>query len=128
MTSSPMDMNLFSPALLLFLNRCLFTTLSCFCFFFFFQAEDGIRDLTVTGVQTCALPICVLEHFLAEDLPDLLPMKMLEHAEAVDSVERPLLERQVEDARLLDPTRARVVRSEERRVGKECRSRWSPYH
>src|SRR2546430_3286251 len=29
--------------------------------FFFFQAEDGIRDLTVTGVQTCALPICVVE-------------------------------------------------------------------
>src|SRR2546427_220406 len=29
-----------------------------FCLFFFFQAEDGIRDLTVTGVQTCALPIC----------------------------------------------------------------------
>src|SRR5256886_12604692 len=27
------------------------------CFFFFFQAEDGMRDLTVTGVQTCALPI-----------------------------------------------------------------------
>src|SRR5216683_2797854 len=26
--------------------------------FFFFQAEDGIRDLIVTGVQTCALPIC----------------------------------------------------------------------
>src|SRR2546430_7447172 len=31
-------------------------SISCFCFFFF-QAEDGIRDLTVTGVQTCALPI-----------------------------------------------------------------------
>src|SRR5256886_11938032 len=30
------------------------------CAFFFFQAEDGIRDLTVTGVQTCALPISVL--------------------------------------------------------------------
>src|SRR5689334_24561561 len=29
----------------------------CFFFFFFFQAEDGIRDGTVTGVQTCALPI-----------------------------------------------------------------------
>src|SRR5256886_5654874 len=29
----------------------------CRFFFFFFQAEDGIRDLTVTGVQTCALPI-----------------------------------------------------------------------
>ena len=27
-------------------------------FFFFFQAEDGIRDIGVTGVQTCALPIC----------------------------------------------------------------------
>src|SRR5699024_12056745 len=34
----------------------------CFVFFFFFQAEDGIRDRNVTGVQTCALPIliCVL--------------------------------------------------------------------
>src|SRR3989440_7700596 len=33
-----------------------------FCFFFFFfQAEDGIRDLIVTGVQTCALPICYLK-------------------------------------------------------------------
>src|SRR5438270_6015396 len=32
----------------------------CF-FFFFFQAEDGIRDLTVTGVQTCALPIFTAE-------------------------------------------------------------------
>src|SRR5205823_7893247 len=28
-----------------------------FCYFFFFQAEDGIRDKLVTGVQTCALPI-----------------------------------------------------------------------
>src|SRR2546430_9513502 len=32
--------------------------------FFFFQAEDGIRDLTVTGVQTCALPICVVDCFV----------------------------------------------------------------
>src|SRR2546427_9187969 len=34
------------------------TVLYLFYTFFFFQAEDGIRDLTVTGVQTCALPIC----------------------------------------------------------------------
>src|SRR5688572_32666801 len=34
---------------------------SCYVFFFFFQAEDGIRDLTVTGVQTCALPISPAE-------------------------------------------------------------------
>ena len=33
-------------------NKCVFS------FFFFFQAEDGIRDWSVTGVQTCALPIC----------------------------------------------------------------------
>src|SRR2546427_7163040 len=32
-------------------------------FLFFFQAEDGIRDLTVTGVQTCALPICFQKYF-----------------------------------------------------------------
>src|SRR2546427_1758364 len=45
-------------------SRCLsncreLVKLSGLFFFFFFQAEDGIRDLTVTGVQTCALPICV---------------------------------------------------------------------
>src|SRR5256886_3691203 len=34
-----------------------YTTYTTWSFFFFFQAEDGIRDLTVTGVQTCALPI-----------------------------------------------------------------------
>src|SRR5258708_19141307 len=33
-----------------------------FFFFFFFQAEDGIRDDLVTGVQTCALPICFIVH------------------------------------------------------------------
>src|SRR2546430_8956967 len=36
-------------------RRSACTAIICF---FFFQAEDGIRDLTVTGVQTCALPIC----------------------------------------------------------------------
>src|SRR2546427_3249619 len=39
---------------------CFFVLLCSFTvsiYFFFFQAEDGIRDLTVTGVQTCALPI-----------------------------------------------------------------------
>ena len=43
----------------------------CFFFFFFvffFQAEDGIRDYKVTGVQTCALPICS-SIFLPESLP-----------------------------------------------------------
>src|SRR5262249_576022 len=36
----------------------MFVLILLICFFFFFQAEDGIRDWSVTGVQTCALPIC----------------------------------------------------------------------
>src|SRR5690606_3879184 len=45
--------------------------------FFFFQAEDGIRDFHVTGVQTCALPISG-EHVFAwhfADCPDLAPYR-----------------------------------------------------
>src|SRR5207245_4166870 len=38
-------------------NCCYFYPCRLLCLFFFFQAEDGIRDATVTGVQTCALPI-----------------------------------------------------------------------
>ena len=68
---------------------------------FFFQAEDGIRDAHVTGVQTCALPI------LAESVND------------VATVQQNLL-KNLDDAN--------AARSEERRVGKGCRSRWSPYH
>src|SRR5256885_5398659 len=37
--------------------------------FFFFQAEDGIRDYKVTGVQTCALPICRRERAAGGDAP-----------------------------------------------------------
>src|SRR5256885_8676589 len=43
-------------------------------FFFFFQAEDGIRDYKVTGVQTCALPICPRPHRLATGMPCRLPL------------------------------------------------------
>src|SRR6266850_7251536 len=42
--------------------------LSLFCFFFFFQAEDGIRDYKVTGVQTCALPILARKSRLESDV------------------------------------------------------------
>ena len=42
-------------------HNLLIGLLCCFVlFYFFFQAEDGIRDSPVTGVQTCALPICPL--------------------------------------------------------------------
>src|SRR5699024_12161526 len=81
---------------------------------FFFQAEDGIRDRNVTGVQTCALPILyktessgvvidltsvdIIDSFIAKVLGDVVTMSDLMGAK---------------------------VRSEERRVGKECRSRWA---
>src|SRR3989475_13335230 len=44
--------------------------------FFFFQAEDGIRDLTVTGVQTCALPIYIFQALGAE-LPKFAHVPMI---------------------------------------------------
>src|SRR2546422_11379083 len=44
---------------------------AAFCFFFF-QAEDGIRDVAVTGVQTCALPIWEMLSLLEGDVPDEL--------------------------------------------------------
>src|SRR5262249_58908437 len=41
------------------LARCVWSR--CWLYVFFFQAEDGIRDWSVTGVQTCALPILMME-------------------------------------------------------------------
>src|SRR5438093_6561436 len=69
---------------------------------FFFQAEDGIRDWSVTGVQTCALPI-----FDAASFPRVKVCAGWVTRAALDDLE--------------------LDRSEERRVGKECRSRWSRY-
>src|SRR5215467_15578685 len=72
--------------------------------FFFFQAEDGIRDYKVTGVQTCALPIWPAFPF----------------------------RRKIASGRahwgVTSAGGKSWDRSEERRVGQECRSRWSPYH
>src|SRR5690606_40304057 len=89
--------------------------------FFFFQAEDGIRDFHVTGVQTCALPI-----FFAGGLFFLAGPTYVVCTEDVKiglpEVKRGLFPFQVM-ASLLDVMPKRKVRSEERRVGKECRSR-----
>src|SRR5690606_41135308 len=80
-----------------------------FFFFFFFQAEDGIRDFHVTGVQTCALPIS--SQWAQEDFRMLTTVL------------------EIRERALRDANRERSRhRSEERRVGKECRSRWSAYH
>src|SRR3712207_7407820 len=98
-----------------------------FYFFFFFQAEDGIRDIGVTGVQTCALPI-LLAHLEREDDG----RQMVLHRRGTRDVqpERRVVRR--DEAAAGQEERVRGVdldaRSEERRVGKECRSRWSPYH
>src|SRR6266446_8114640 len=69
-------------------------------FYFFFQAEDGIRDYKVTGVQTCALPISSPKRWALRTQLRILSLSPFQTTSG----------------------------SEERRVGKECRSRWSPYH
>src|SRR5260221_4380042 len=96
--------------------------------FFFFQAEDGIRDHCVTGVQTCALPIssrafCASSTSERIDLrPNLRPADV--EATDVDEAQNALL---VDEQPVGHDVKVEQ-RSEERRVGKECRSRWSPYH
>src|SRR2546422_7307999 len=54
--------------------------------FFFFQAEDGIRDVAVTGVQTCALPIYLAARVaeLEETAPLFRAQPQLEHVDALD--------------------------------------------
>src|SRR5438132_7299352 len=94
----------------------------CLCFFFFFQAEDGIRDHCVTGVQTCALPI--LNARSDPRLPEYFgknkgggyggqDMNVPQSSDAISAIKG-------------GGRNAPDFRSEERRVGKECRSRWAP--
>src|SRR2546430_5678578 len=95
--------------------------------FFFFQAEDGIRDLTVTGVQTCALPI---SNSYRSTLA--IGYRGIGHTEKTRldgnaDVKRPISNDMSTQTGSYHRTE-RYTRSEERRVGKECRSRWSPYH
>src|SRR2546425_2490212 len=92
-----------------------------FGFCFFFQAEDGIRDKLVTGVQTCALPSWSYDRASgSEPQARTCPVGQAASGRRVEGGVggRPRRREQV----------ARAPRSEERRVGKECRSRWSPYH
>src|SRR5438876_10174623 len=91
--------------------------------FFFFQAEDGIRDGRVTGVQTCALPI---SQVLACDGKRIERRQAgcLPSAFQVDFRADTPGERRLAAFRRKHP--GQKQRSEERRVGKECRSRWSP--
>src|SRR2546427_4859951 len=97
-------------------------------FFFFFQAEDGIRDLTVTGVQTCALPISDVGQ--SERLLQPARFVRRQHGRQQVGVNPVSLAHFRQVIQAVDPWKLnlRTERSEERRVGKECRSRWSPYH
>src|SRR3546814_10587576 len=96
------------------------------CFFFFSSRRRHTRCALVTGVQTCALPICYLisedgRRFL--DFASGIAVNILghNHPHLIDAIQR-------QAATLMHVSN----RSEERRVGKECvstcRSRWSPYH
>src|SRR5439155_18717511 len=97
---------------------------------FFFQAEDGIRDGHVTGVQTCALPISRsglasrLRRAIRDAKPDLVHsngVKMHLLSSYASNSDVPIIWH-VHDYVSSRP----VTRSEERRVGKECRDRrWS---
>ena len=104
-----------------------------FLSFFFFQAEDGIRDRLVTGVQTCALPISFpleVRKLNKSDVEDKVK-KALDMVELGAFGNRMPLQLSGGQQQRVALARALVFeprRSEERRVGKECRSRWSPYH
>src|SRR5690606_41118369 len=95
-----------------------------YCYFFFFQAEDGIRDFHVTGVQTCALPILASVRSLS--LARLCCSAVVRMAFLTAE-----LARKCSGAAIRDSNSAPIAasgspasrRSEERRVGKECRAR-----
>src|SRR5438034_6183765 len=89
--------------------------------FFFFQAEDGIRDHCVTGVQTCALPI--FDTLLARPkIRDSVIANDTVHFDSTtgDRIVMDTVTGQVQ-YRLILKFDSLAVRSEERRVGKECR-------
>src|SRR5206468_5601471 len=92
-------------------------------FYFFFQAEDGIRDLIVTGVQTCALPIYPDAFQDRRSSARARPQRPRRDDES-ESGQADVAAQDLEQARHRRATPA-AGRSEERRVGKECRSRWS---
>src|SRR5437588_5795343 len=91
-----------------------------FFFSFFFQAEDGIRDHCVTGVQTCALPISANRATTLTcgvRMSTTFPLPSSPHCVPTTTM-----------LGMTVPLHLGEMRSEERRVGKECRSRWSPDH
>src|SRR5699024_12173639 len=96
-------------------------------YIFFFQAEDGIRDRNVTGVQTCALPISAVRYRPCH-FPTLLSTAASPARRPVDSVVS--MSSGANNGEWFpsggsSPPNS-AGRSEERRVGKECR--WGGWH
>src|SRR5699024_12682077 len=84
-------------------------------FVFFFQAEDGIRDRNVTGVQTCALPICP---YFVEGEPEGQQYHLIG-----GHFTGSMTSHSLESIAFHGGLTVHLDRSEERRVGKECRCR-----
>src|SRR5258706_8857564 len=108
-------------------------------YYFCFQAEDGIRYWSVTGVQTCVFFFSSRRRhtrLVSDWSSDVCSSDLFDDREQGYQVTRLyLMNRDGSGARSLTGDLDRDVeqprwssRSEERRVGKECRSRWSPYH
>src|SRR5260221_754934 len=103
---------------------------------FFFQAEDGIRCHCVTGVQTCALPISDQRAFRGIGSPSAAGRTLIGGSRRVGALAPPATALWMYRRFSVPPTQRMpspkvtpaLMRSEERRVGKECRFRWSPYH
>src|SRR5205823_9789526 len=99
---------------------------------FFFQAEDGIRDKLVTGVQTCALPICsaacpTAPAGLAGSVTRGAARRLATRAAcSCTRASCAWTETRRERARARPPSTGVQTRSEERRVGKGWRGRGAP--
>src|SRR5205823_11538297 len=94
---------------------------------FFFQAEDGIRDKLVTGVQTCALPILSMcLHLFGLVAAAILTALILKIALAIKGMEKHAIKiisaLESNDIKSAQHNLS-LIRSEERRVGKVCRGR-----
>src|SRR3712207_9525278 len=96
----------------------------------FFQAEDGIRDIGVTGVQTCALPIFEAAAFdtLAQGEVLVAPYTSPAWTALFQRAAAVVADSGGPASHAAIVAREYGIRSEERRVGKEGRSRWWPYH
>src|SRR5690554_7606519 len=106
-------------------SLCCITFLVLF-FFFFFQAEDGIRDADVTGVQTCALPILKWARY---SFIGTNPFLMVSGKNGAMTVEKNGKKEIINNSPIESLKELlSSYRSEERRVGKECRSRWWQDH